>query len=105
MHDSSRSSWSSLKSTLPERNWLMLGWRTPLRRDSSDCVVLVWSITSRRTSLRSDTTPTIAKRTMGSRSTVRPSLPETLREIHVLPNGVAGLRGHALELVGHGAQL
>src|ERR1700678_2628464 len=31
MQDSSRSSCSSLSSTLPERNWLMLGWLTPLR--------------------------------------------------------------------------
>jgi hypothetical protein len=53
MHDSSRSSCSSLKSTLPEQNWLMLGWRTPLRRDSSDWVVPVSCITVSRTSLRS----------------------------------------------------
>ena len=52
MQDSSRSSWSSLRSTLPERKPLMLGWRTPLSRDSSDCVVPVSSITSRSTSLR-----------------------------------------------------
>ena len=32
MQDSRRSSWSSLRSTLPERKPLMLGWRTPLSR-------------------------------------------------------------------------
>lgn len=30
----------------------MLGWRTPLSRDRSDCVVPVSSITSRNTSPR-----------------------------------------------------
>ena len=52
MHDSRRSSWSSLRSTRPERKPLMLGWRTPLSRDRSDCVVPVSSITSRSTSPR-----------------------------------------------------
>ena len=45
MQDSRRSSCSSLKSTLPDRNWLTLGWRTPLRRDSRDWVVRVSRIT------------------------------------------------------------
>jgi hypothetical protein len=48
---------SSLKDVRPDRNWLMLGWRTPLIRDSSDWVVLVSSITQRRTSPRPDTWP------------------------------------------------
>jgi hypothetical protein len=52
MHDRSRSSISSLIGVRPERNWLMLGWRTPLMRDSSDWVVPVSRITSRRTSPR-----------------------------------------------------
>jgi hypothetical protein len=52
MQDNRRSSWSSLRSTLPERKPLMLGWRTPLSRDRSDYVVPVSSITSRSTSLR-----------------------------------------------------
>ena len=43
MQDSSRLSWSSLRSTVPDRNWLILGWRTPLRRDRSDWVVRVFA--------------------------------------------------------------
>src|SRR5687767_15708652 len=32
-------------------------------------------------------------------------LPKFLREIDVFPDGLAGFGGHAIELVGHGAQL
>lgn len=53
MHDSSRPSISSLGSTRPESIWLMLGWRTPLSRESSDWVVPVSLITLPRMSRRS----------------------------------------------------
>ncbi len=76
MQDSSRSSISSLISTRPERNWLTLGWRTPLSRNNSD-----WAVSFRALPRAAPGTGRTCRRgaEMGSGNTTTESRPILVR--------------------------